>query len=148
MVGHHYSECSVANSPRILVIEDEWVIVDLVNDLLREFGYTVSGTAHNIHSARHEIAKHNYDAVLLDIGLGDEHSPELADLLKEAGTPFAFVTGYDHAAATRHADVPLLRKPFSPTQLIELLEKLIGVPANCDAIAGTAPTSNISGFGA
>lgn len=103
------------------------MIVDLIDNLLREFGYTVAGTAHNIHSARHEIAKHNYDAVLLDIGLGDEHSPELADLLKEAGTPFAFVTGYDHAAATRHADVPLLRKPFSPTQLIELLEKLIGV---------------------
>ena len=127
MVGRQYSERSVASSPRILIIEDEWMIADLIDNLLREFGYTVAGTAHNIHSARHEIAKHNYDAVLLDIRLGDEHSPELADLLKEAGTPFAFVTGYDHAAATRHADVPLLRKPFSPTQLIELLEKLIGV---------------------
>ncbi|MFZ0065502.1 MAG: response regulator [Pseudolabrys sp.] len=129
MVGHHYSECSVANSPRILIIEDEWVIGDLISDLLREFGYNISGMAHNVHSARREIAKHDYDAVLLDIGLGHEHSPDLADLLKEAGTPFAFVTGYDHAFATRHTDVPLLRKPFSPTQLTALLEVLIGVPA-------------------
>jgi DNA-binding response OmpR family regulator len=139
MVGRHYSERSVVGSPRILIIEDEWMIVDLMDNLLREFGYTVAGTAHNIHSARHEIAKRNYDAVLLDIGLGDEHSPELADLLKDAGTPFAFVTGYDHAAATRHADVPLLHKPFSPTQLIEQLEKLIGPAANRNAIAGLSP---------
>jgi DNA-binding response OmpR family regulator len=148
MVGRHYSERSVVSSPRILIIEDEWMIVDLIDNLLREFGYTVAGTAHNIHSARHEIAKRNYDAVLLDIGLGDEHSPELADLLKDAGTPFAFVTGYDHAAATRHTDVPLLHKPFSPTQLIEQLEKLIGPAANRDAIAGPAPTRGISGVGA
>ena len=124
------------------------MIVALIDDLLREFGYTVSGMAHNIHSARNEIAKRDYDAVLLDIGLGDEHSPELADLLKEAGKPFAFVTGYDHAAATRHADVPLLRKPFSPTQLIEQLEKLIGRAANRDAMAETAPSCGISGLGA
>ena len=76
-----------------------------------------NGIQHPFCSSRDRQA--NYDAVLLDIGLGDEHSPELADLLKEAGTPFAFVTGYDHAAAPRHADVPLLHKPFSPTQLVE-----------------------------
>ena len=138
MVGRHSSERSVGNSPRISIIEDEWIIVDLIDDL-RGIGYTVSGTAHDIHSARYEIAKRNYDAVLLDIGLGNEHSPELADLLKEAGTPFAFVTGYDHAAATRHTDVPLLRKPFSPTQLLEQLEKLIGPAENRDAKARNGP---------
>jgi DNA-binding response OmpR family regulator len=129
MVGRHYSVRSVANSPRILIIEDQWTIADLIDDLLCDYGYAVSGTAHSIQSARDEIAKHNYDAVLLDIGLGDEHSPELADLLKQAATPFAFVTGYDHAFARRHTDVPLLRKPFTPTQLIGLLERLTMPPA-------------------
>ncbi|HET7911031.1 MAG TPA: response regulator [Pseudolabrys sp.] len=147
MVGRHGSERSVSGSPRILIIEDEWMIVDLIGGFLREFGYTVRGTAHNINSARREIAKRNYDAVLLDIGLGDEHSPELADLLKEAGTPFAFVTGYDHAFATRHTDVPLLRKPFSPAQLIGLLEQLVRPLANRDAVAGPAPTCGVSSFG-
>jgi DNA-binding response OmpR family regulator len=146
MVGQHYSESFVTGSPRILIIEDEWMIVDLIDELLREFGYTVSGRAHNVASAHHEIAKHDYDAALLDIGLGDEQSPELADLLKEAGTPFAFVTGYDHAAAMRHADVPLLRKPFSPSQLIELLEKLIGRPANQNATGETRLAAGISDF--
>jgi DNA-binding response OmpR family regulator len=135
----HSSKRSVSDSPRILIIEDQWMIVDLIDDLLCDYGYAVSGTAHNIQSARGEIAKHNYDAVLLDIGLGDDHSPELADLLKEAGTPFAFVTGYNHAFASRHTDVPLLRKPFRPLQLIALLDRLTGLPANCDALAGTAP---------
>ncbi|HET7804100.1 MAG TPA: response regulator [Pseudolabrys sp.] len=137
---------SVIGPPRILIIEDEWIIADLMDGLLREFGYEVSGTAHDVHSARHEIAKRNYDAVLLDIGLGDGHSPELADLLKESGTPFAFVTGYDHAFATRHADAPLLRKPFSPSQLIGLLDNLVGSVANYGAIAGTTPTCGVSEF--
>jgi len=146
MPDRRHPDCLLANSPQVLIIEDEWIIADLIDNLLCESGYTVSGMAHDIHSARGEIAKRNYDAVLLDIGLGDEHSPELADLLKQAGTPFAFVTGYDHAFATRHTDVPLLRKPFSPNQLIGLIEWLVGVPANRDAIA--APICSVFNFGA
>jgi DNA-binding response OmpR family regulator len=102
------------------------MISDWMEDVLSGAGYTVSGIAHNIHSACYEIGLHNCDAVLLDIRLGTEHSPEIADLLKETGTPFAFVTGYDHAVAKRHADVPLLRKPFSPRELTSFLDRLVG----------------------
>src|SRR5262245_14066029 len=119
------SERSLSNSLRVLIIEDEWMISEFIEGILRGAGYTVSGMAHNVSSAYYEIGLHNYDAALLDIGLGTENSPAIADLLKETGTPFAFVTGYDHAFAKRHADVPLLRKPFSPRQLNTLLERLV-----------------------
>jgi hypothetical protein len=54
------------------------------------------------------------------------HSPEVADLLLQMGTPFAFVTGYDVPLEPRHADVPLLHKPFTADQLRALLGKLRG----------------------
>ena len=49
------------------------MIVDLIDNLLREFGYTVAGTAHNIHSARHEIAKRHWRGVAID---ADKKTPE------------------------------------------------------------------------
>jgi DNA-binding response OmpR family regulator len=79
---------------RVLIIEDEFLIAVLIDDMLREFRYAVSGMATFISAARQELAKHNFDLVLLDLGLDEPHSPEIADILMENGTPFAFVTGY------------------------------------------------------
>jgi hypothetical protein len=53
----------------------------------------------------------------------------------ETGVPFAFVTGYDEPFEARHADVPLLRKPFTSKQLCVLLEKLVGPCGWRDEIA-------------
>ena len=112
--------------PRILIIEDQMLIANLVDDIVRELGYAVSATATTIVAAQTELAKRNFDAVLLDIGLDGPYSPKIADVLSEMAIPFAFVTGYDGPLEPRHADVPLLSKPFTSEQLRVLLEKLIG----------------------
>jgi len=101
------------------------LIAFLVDDIVRELGYGVSATASTIDAARHELAKRNFDAVLLDIGLDGPYSPEIADVLSEMAIPFAFVTGYREPFEARHADVPLLSKPFTSEQLRVLLERLI-----------------------
>ena len=105
--------CPTCETPRILIVEDEMLIADLIDDIVREIGYAVSGKAHNLLSARQELGKRNFDAVLLDIGLDGQHNPELADWLLEMDIPFAFVTGYDHPFEARHDKVPLLQKPFT-----------------------------------
>jgi hypothetical protein len=63
----------------------------------------------------------------LDINMEGEYQPETADVLLEAGVPFAFVTGYDYVLEPRHEGVPLLEKPFGAIQLRVLLEKLVGL---------------------
>src|SRR4051812_33111613 len=98
--------------PRVLIIEDQVLIANLVSDTVRDLGYAVSATARTIAAARQELAKRNFDAVLLDIVLDRTYSPEIADLLLALGIPFAFVTGYDCAVEARHAGEPLLGKPF------------------------------------
>jgi DNA-binding response OmpR family regulator len=114
------------SSHRVLIIEDEWLIVDLIANVVCELGYTVSGTANTLSSARRKIGRRNYDAVLLDIGLDGPHGSEIADRLLQMKVPFGFVTGYDDPFEARHATVPLLHKPFTTVELGELLEKLIG----------------------
>jgi len=74
--------------PRVLIIEDEPLIVELIEDMVCELGYIVSGNARTVSAARQELAKRNFDTVLLDIGLDGSHSPEIADLLLEMRIPF------------------------------------------------------------
>jgi CheY-like chemotaxis protein len=113
-------------APRILVVEDELLIALMIEEMLRESGYRVSGTAHTIILARQELARRNFDAVLLDVNFDGRPRPELADLLVERAVPFAFVTGYDYVLEPRHENVPVLQKPFTFAQFRVLLTDLVG----------------------
>jgi DNA-binding response OmpR family regulator len=123
---------------RILVIEDDLLIALMIEEMVREAGYRVSGVAHTIAAARQEFAKRNFDAVLFDIDIGRRSHPEVADFLLDTGVPFAFVTGYDYLVEPRHQTVPVLEKPFSPTQLHAILEKLVGSVSPTGETAQTA----------
>jgi hypothetical protein len=80
---------------------------------------------HHLPSALEELKKESFDSGLVNIGIDQEkHGTEIADILTDMGVPFAFVTGYP-ALSGRHANVPLLQKPFSKNQLGELLDKLV-----------------------
>ncbi|MGC2114261.1 MAG: response regulator [Pseudolabrys sp.] len=138
MTNAHSQPASKIRPPRILVVEDEPVIARMVEEFVRELGYTVSSVARTIAVARLQIAQRNFDAVLLDINLGGEYHLETADVLLEAGIPFAFVTGYDYVLEPRHEGVPLLEKPFGSFQLRLLLEKLVGPEPPTAEIAQTA----------
>ena len=64
---------------------------------------------------------------LVNIGIDDQkHGIEIADILKKMRLPFGFVTGYNSSLAERHADVPILQKPFSADQLRDFLVTLVG----------------------
>jgi DNA-binding response OmpR family regulator len=127
-----------ADVARILIIEDEPLIGLLMEQMIREIGYRVSGIAHTMAMARQEFAKRNFDGVLLDISIRGRHRPEIADFLLDIGVPFAFVTGYDYLVEPRHQTVPVLEKPFTPGQLRALLEKLVGSGSPTGKIAQTS----------
>ena len=116
----------IGPAPRILIVEDELLIALMIAEMLRESGYRVSGTAHTLVLARQELAKRNFDAVLLDVNFDGRPRPEIADLLVERAVPFAFVTGYDYVVEPRHESVPVLQKPFTLAQFRVLLRDLVG----------------------
>jgi CheY-like chemotaxis protein len=116
----------IGPAPRILIVEDELLIALMLAEMLRESGYRVSGTAHTLVLARQELAKRNFDAVLLDVIFDGRPRPEIADLLVERAVPFAFITGYDYVVEPRHENVPVLQKPFTFAQFRVLLRDLVG----------------------
>jgi two-component SAPR family response regulator len=114
-------------APRVLIIENDFLIAEMIHDMVRDLGYTVTRTVHRMPSALKELSKENFDGALVNIGIDEQkHGVDIADILTEMGMPFGFITGYAHSLVDRHADVPLLQKPFSARQLRDLLEKLVG----------------------
>jgi CheY-like chemotaxis protein len=111
-------------APRFLVIEDELLIALFLEEMIREFGYRVSAVARTIPEARRELAKRNFDAVLLDINIDGRYTVETADFLLRESIPCAFVTGYAYLVEPRHEHIPVLPKPFSRAQLRALLVSL------------------------
>lgn len=112
----------------MLIVEDEFVAAMLIRDMVHELGYEVSGFANNVFTALDDVEKHHFDAVLLDLVLDGQMSPEIADLLIELKIPFAFVTGHTRPLEPRHAMVPLLHKPFTVGQLRDVLHALVRPP--------------------
>jgi CheY-like chemotaxis protein len=116
-----------ARVPRVLIIENDFLIGEMLHDMVAELGYGVTKVAHQLPSALNEISKENFDGALVNIGIDDQkHGNEIADILLAKNIPFAFVTGYNHALEQRHASIPLLQKPFNSEQLRVLLEAIVG----------------------
>ncbi len=113
--------------PRVLIIEDTVLIAMLLEELVRECGCEVVEPAFDIESARLAVARHDYDAVLLDIGLDEGKSFDIADVLLERAVPFAFITAYHNILEPRHQNVPVVSKPFSSTVLMNTVKGLLQI---------------------
>src|ERR1044072_7944688 len=102
---------------RVLIIEDEYLISDVMEDMVREFGYEISGSAHTRASALEAIDRNDFDIALVDLSMDGKAFPELPDRLMELDRPFAFVSDYQRALEARHAHIEILLKPFRPEEL-------------------------------
>ncbi len=104
---------------RLLVVEDDPLVLTLMEELLVEFGCTLVGPATSVVDALRLVAEAPIEAALLDVGLGPgEDGYPVAEALAERSVPFAFVSGYGpEALPPAWRDRPLLRKPFTAAQL-------------------------------
>ena len=113
--------------PRILIVEDTILIAMFIDDIARFCGCDVAGTSYTLQEAREALGRHDYDAVLLDIGLQTDRSFEIADVLLERKVPFAFLTAYEEIIEPRLQNVPVLLKPFSTDALVRIICALVGL---------------------
>ena len=106
---------------RVLVVEDEMVILLLIEDMLAELGCTNIVSAKSTVTALPLIGANVFDVAILDVNLNGETSYEIADLLSRSNIPFVFSSGYsDHVNPVYHGQI-LLEKPYSLVRLSEAL---------------------------
>jgi CheY-like chemotaxis protein len=107
-----------AAAPRVLVVEDEYLIRMLLEDMLDELGYEVAAAVGTISEAGQIAANGDISAAILDVNLDGQEIYPVADILAKRGLPFVFVTGYgERSLPEPYRGRPALQKPFQSEQL-------------------------------
>ena len=117
------SGATVLLGRKVLVVEDEFLIVDSLVELLESSGVEVVGPAASVEKALKLIAATpRIDGAMVDLNLRGEMSFPVADALQARGIPFAFTTGYDAAAIpARYADIARYQKPARAIEIVSAL---------------------------
>ena len=111
---------------RILVVEDEYLIRMLREDMLADLGYEVAAATGTIAEASEVATSGQFDAAILDVNVDGKEIYPVADILAKRGVPFIFVSGYGEGSLTeRYRTRPSLQKPFQAEQIEAALAKLI-----------------------
>ena len=117
---------STLEGRRVLVVEDETLVAMLVEDMLIDAGAQVLGPVATVAAALQLIQTERPDVAVLDLNLAGETSEPIADALTGMNVPFVVASGYGQAGVpTRHANVPVLAKPYAPEELTQALARLL-----------------------
>ena len=110
---------------RVFIVEDEFMLVMLLEELLPTLGYAVAGSAASVEQALGELDAVEIDLAVVDVNLGGNESFPVADALRERGIPFLFTTGYgQQGLPERFADAPVLAKPYRRHDIEAALARL------------------------
>jgi CheY-like chemotaxis protein len=124
----------VAPLPRILVIDDDQVMVSLLQTLLQLDGFEVVG-AHPHESVVEAARASRPDLILMDVFLRGADGLEILAQLKSdpalAGTPVVMCSGMDVSEqCARGGAHAFLIKPYAPDQLIETIRACLAEPGS------------------
>lgn len=115
-----------ATPARLLVVEDEYLIRMLLEDMLSDLGYDVTAAVGTIAEARELATSGDFNAAILDVNLDGQEIYPVAEILAKRGLPFVFVTGYGEASLpASYRGRPALQKPFQAELLKETLAGLL-----------------------
>lgn len=114
---------------RILVVEDEMLLLMNIETTLEDLGCTAISSAANVADALALLEERGFDAAMLDVNLDGETSYPVAEALIARGTPFVFATGYaDHGERSDLLSWPTLRKPYLARDLAAAFADLLPAP--------------------
>lgn len=119
---------------RVLVVEDEALILLVLEDMLAELGCVVAASAATIAEALPLAGGDAYDVAILDVHLGHDLIYSVADAVIARGRPIVLATGSGRETLPeRFAHARLLAKPFA---FAEVEAALIDALAGSRAAAG------------
>lgn len=128
---------------RILLVEDELLIAQMLRGMLEDMGCAVVGPAARVNEAMDLIETEPVDAAVLDISLNRQLSYPVADALQARGVPFLFSTAYDpDRVHDRYGACSILQKPYRSVELERALTILLA--QRDDAVATEPSVSALS----
>jgi CheY-like chemotaxis protein len=118
--------------PRILVVDDEPDVRELVEVLLAGQGYEIDG-ADGGKIALERLAHQVYDLIVSDLRMPDVDGVALYEAVQNRPIPrpaMLFMSGFTNAAEfvpfLRETGTPVVAKPFDVKELRHLVQRLVG----------------------
>jgi CheY-like chemotaxis protein len=107
---------------RVFLAEDEYHVMELIEEILGELGCTIADVASNVDDALAIAGKTQAQIALLDVNLHGTMIYPAAEVLARRGIPIVFSTGYGLAGIeSKWKAFPVLQKPFAMGQLAAAL---------------------------
>ena len=105
---------------RVFIVEDEVLVAMDMADLLERMGFEPVGPAVHQEEAVKMAQSEKLDAAFLDVNLGERKTSQpVAEILRERGIPFIFVTAYTADEVTfRLSDERVLKKPVTSDEML------------------------------
>ena len=114
---------------RVLVVEDEYLVASLIEEVLQSAGCIVSGPVSRLADALDAAERIACDVAVLDVNLAGERIYPVAEILSRRDVPFVFVTGYAAGGLPgEFAERPRICKPFKMADLLAALSTLMKPP--------------------
>jgi len=132
-VDREVATAGARRSGRIILIDDDPDVRDLVHELLTELGYDVESADHGEAGLR-LLAETVPDLLIIDFAMPGMNGAEIASAVRRNNpkVPILFLSGYADSSALEAAvgNAPLLRKPFRPAELVAAVQIAIDGQSN------------------
>jgi CheY-like chemotaxis protein len=116
---------------RVLVVEDEILILMMIEDMLTDLGCKSIAIASKIDQAITLIDGQVFDTAMVDLNLNGMESYPIADALAEHDVPYFFSTGNSVTnVKDGYRDQDVLKKPFTFEQLSNMLSRSLHPQTN------------------
>ncbi len=127
---------------RVMIVDDDRVILNILAEGLRDIGYEIS-TASSGPDALKQARELEHDLVVLDMRMPEMSGLEVARGLKDAGrTPFVFLSAFGDEAVVHDAAeagaLGYLVKPVDIPQLVPFIEVAIARGQEISMLRSTA----------
>jgi len=112
--------------PRVLIMEDEFIVALDLSDMTEELGFDVEGPFATIAEGARALEHFCPDAAILDVQLADGEVFPLADMLVRLGVPIIFHSGHADIASllARYPEARSASKPCAAELIASYLVQL------------------------
>jgi DNA-binding response OmpR family regulator len=111
---------------RVFVAEDEFHILQLIEDMLAALGCAIPDSVSSVRAALDRAAVTDAQLAVLDVNLRGEPIFPVAQILRDRGIPLVFSTGYGAGGIEAEWQTcPVLQKPFAMKQLEAVLAQIV-----------------------
>jgi CheY-like chemotaxis protein len=103
---------------KVLLVEDESLIIMLIEDALADLGCEIAGIASRFDDAITKARTLAFELAVLDVNLNGLRTFPIAEAIRARGIPFVFATGYGATSVPEDLkSAPVLQKPFVASDL-------------------------------